>query len=67
MALSNPVLHKKKRGPAPTGKTPVTAIRLPAKLRERVNAWIAKQPDPQPSLSEAIRQLLEKALTRVKP
>jgi Arc/MetJ-type ribon-helix-helix transcriptional regulator len=62
MKLSNRVLHKKKRGPPATGKTPVASLRLPDQLRGRIDAWIAAQPDPQPSRSEAIRRLLEKAL-----
>jgi hypothetical protein len=29
----------------------------------RLDAWIAQQPDPKPSRPEAIRRLLEKALS----
>jgi metal-responsive CopG/Arc/MetJ family transcriptional regulator len=64
MSLSNPVLHKKKRGPAPTGKTPVTALRLPTALRKKLDDWIAAQPEPHPSRSQAIRHLLEMALAK---
>jgi Arc/MetJ-type ribon-helix-helix transcriptional regulator len=38
------------------------AIRLSAALRERIEGWVERQPDPKPSRSEAIRRLLEKAL-----
>ena len=62
MAMSNRVIHKKRRGPAPTGKTPATGVRIPEPLRGRLDAWIAEQPEPQPSRSEAIRRLLEIAL-----
>ena len=62
MVMSNRVLHKKRRGPAPTGKTPATGVRIPEPLRGRLDAWIAAQPEPQPSRSEAIRRLLERAL-----
>jgi Arc/MetJ-type ribon-helix-helix transcriptional regulator len=62
MSLSNPVIHKKKRGPPATGKTPLVALRLPETLGLRVDEWIATQPDPRPSRSEAIRRLLAQAL-----
>jgi Arc/MetJ-type ribon-helix-helix transcriptional regulator len=54
---------QKLRGRPKTGKTPVHALRIPDHLREQVDAWIAEQPDPQPSRSEAIRRLIEKALS----
>jgi len=38
------------------------AIRLPSELKSRVGAWATRRED-KPSLSEAIRRLLEKALT----
>ena len=50
---SIPVIRKK-RGPAPTGQTPVTSIRLPPDVLDGMAAWIAAQPDPQPSRSAAI-------------
>jgi metal-responsive CopG/Arc/MetJ family transcriptional regulator len=39
-------------------------FRSPAKLTARIDAWIAEQPEPQPSRSEAIRRLLEQALRK---
>ena len=62
MSLSNLVIHKKKRGPPATGKAPLVALRLPETLGLRVDEWIATQPDPRPSRSEAIRRLLAQAL-----
>jgi hypothetical protein len=44
-----------------TGQDPVTAIRLPAQMRESVDAWAAKQAD-EPGRSEAIRRLVELGL-----
>ena len=37
------------------------AVRLPSKLKSKIGAWANRQ-DDKPSLSGAIRQLLEKAL-----
>jgi Arc/MetJ-type ribon-helix-helix transcriptional regulator len=37
-------------------------FRMPAELEAKLTAWIARQPDPKPSRSEAIRRLLERAL-----
>jgi metal-responsive CopG/Arc/MetJ family transcriptional regulator len=60
MKRSIAVLRKKRGRPA-TGQDPVTAIRLPVKLRSRLDAW-CKQQEDQPSRSEAIRRILEQAL-----
>jgi hypothetical protein len=62
MRKSNKVLPKKTRGRPPTGRDPVTAIRLSAELRQTVDAWAAKQAD-EPGRSEAIRRLVELGLT----
>jgi hypothetical protein len=35
---------------------------MPPELEAKLLAWIAKQPEPRPSKSEAMRRLLEKAL-----
>jgi metal-responsive CopG/Arc/MetJ family transcriptional regulator len=64
MKQSIPVLRKKP-GPAPTGKTPVTSIRLAPELAARIDAWAQRQKDA-PSRSEAIRRLIEKALGRAR-
>jgi hypothetical protein len=64
MSLSNPVIHKKKRGPPATGKTPLVALRLPGALSFQIDEWIAAQPEPRPSRSEAIRRLLAEALAK---
>ena len=42
---------------------PTTVIRLPVSVLLAVDDWIAAQPEPRPSRPEAIRRLLEKALT----
>ncbi|MDR3486423.1 MAG: hypothetical protein P4M05_16130 [Bradyrhizobium sp.] len=47
-----------KRGRPPTGKTPTIALRAPDEFRSSVEKWAARQSD-QPSLSEAIRRLVE--------
>ncbi|NUJ81171.1 ribbon-helix-helix protein, CopG family [Methylocystis sp. FS] len=64
MKRSIPVIQRK-RGPAPTGKTPVASLRLPPELAERIDAWAAKQKDA-PSRSEAIRRLIQKALGKAR-
>ena len=52
---------RKKRGRPATGQDPVTAIRLPVKLRSRLDAWCKHQGDA-PSRSEAIRRILDRTL-----
>lgn len=52
---------KKRAGRPATGRDPVTAIRLPSTLREKVDEWARKQKD-HPSRSEAIRRLVESGL-----
>jgi hypothetical protein len=53
---------RKKRGRPATGQDPVTAIRLPLKLRSKLDEWCKRQED-LPSRSEAIRRIVEQALT----
>ena len=60
MAKSIAVIPKKRGRPA-TGRDPVTAVRLPSALKSKVGAWANNQND-KPSLSEAIRRLVEQAL-----
>jgi hypothetical protein len=54
-------MARKQRGRPATGQDPVMALRLSPKLKSKVRAWANRRED-KPSLSEAIRQLLEKAL-----
>jgi hypothetical protein len=54
-------MARKQRGRPATGQDPVTAVRLPPELKSKVGAWANRRKD-KPSLSKAIRQLLEKAL-----
>jgi metal-responsive CopG/Arc/MetJ family transcriptional regulator len=56
------VLPKRKRGRPATGRDPVSAIRLSPALKATIDNW-AKQQDDKPSRSEAIRRLIEIALT----
>jgi hypothetical protein len=53
----------RKRGRPATGRfsDPVSAIRLSADIKARIDAWAAKQPD-KPSRSETIRRLIELGL-----
>src|SRR5208282_3783514 len=51
----------KKRGRPATGRDPVLALRLPARLRADIASW-AKQQNDKPSRSEAIRRLIEVGL-----
>ena len=55
---------QKKRGRPATGVTPISNLRLAPELRAKIDAWIAAQPEPQPSRSEAIRRLLAQALDK---
>jgi hypothetical protein len=61
MAGASKNVVRKKRGRPATGQDPVTAIRLSPELRNKVDAWAAKQTD-KPSRSEAIRRLVELGL-----
>jgi Arc/MetJ-type ribon-helix-helix transcriptional regulator len=54
-------MARKQRGRPAPGQDPVMAVRLPPELKSNVGAWANRQKD-KPSLSEAIRRLLEKAL-----
>jgi Arc/MetJ-type ribon-helix-helix transcriptional regulator len=67
MNTSNHVIHGKKRGPPPTGKTPLVALRVPEALSAKLDAWISSQLEPRPSRSEAIRRILAEALSSPGP
>jgi hypothetical protein len=53
---------QKKRGRPPTGITPMVGVRLSSEVRQAVETWAKDQSD-QPSLSEAIRRLVELGLS----
>src|SRR5262245_35237283 len=55
---------QKKRGRPATGVTPMVGIRVTATLRKRVEEWAKAQSD-NPTLSEAMRRLVEQALASV--
>lgn len=61
MAKSISVLRKKRGRPA-TGVDPMLNFRSPRDLTTKIDAWIAAQPEPRPSRSEAIRRILAQAL-----
>jgi hypothetical protein len=61
MAESIHVIHKKRGRPA-TGHDPVLTVRLSPTARIAVENWAKQQPD-KPSRSEAIRRLIEIALS----
>jgi hypothetical protein len=52
----------KRRGRPPKGTDPIVGIRMSPELRTQIEAWAFRQKD-SPTLSAAIRQLVEKALT----
>ena len=55
-------IQKRGRGRPATGTDPVRTVRWSDELDAAISAWIAHQPEPKPSRSEAIRQLIEKGL-----
>ena len=65
MAKSIAVIRKKRGRPA-TGQDPITTVRLPGSLKSRMRNWAAHQVD-HPSISEAIRRLIEHGLTAAGP
>jgi len=54
--------RKKSRRGRPTVDSEEVRVRIERGLLDRINAWIAEQPEPRPKRSEAIRRLLEIAL-----
>jgi DNA-binding XRE family transcriptional regulator len=62
VAKKSIVVTHKKRGRPATGQDPILTLRLPATLRLAVESWTDQQND-KPSRSEAIRRLIEFALS----
>ena len=56
------VLAKKRRGPAPTGKGTQVVVRMQPPALAALDAWAARQ-DGELSRPEAVRRLVERALT----
>jgi metal-responsive CopG/Arc/MetJ family transcriptional regulator len=54
--------HKKSFRGRPKVDSEMIRSRLQRRLLDRLDAWIARQPEPKPSRPEAIRRLIEKAL-----
>jgi hypothetical protein len=48
----------------PTEPEPIDSARLREEVRKKVDAWIAAQPEPRPSRSEAIERLLAEELAK---
>src|SRR5215212_2921139 len=61
MAASTKAVRPKRRGRPPTGQDPVRFARMPDALWDQITEWAKRQHD-QPSWSEALRRLVEKAL-----
>jgi hypothetical protein len=61
MAKQQKSVHKKRGRPAGRSYGETIPMRLSPGLKDRVEAWAAKQPD-KPSRSEALRRLVELAL-----
>ena len=53
---------KSKRG-RPSVDSEAVNVRFERQTLTRIDAWVAAQPDPKPTRPEAVRRLLEKALT----
>jgi hypothetical protein len=53
-----------KRGRPAKGKDPMLNFRSPPALTASLDAWVAAQPEPRPSRSEAIRNFVAQALGR---
>lgn len=62
MAAQDTVITKKRRGPAPTGKGTLIGVRLQPDQLAKVDEWRERQ-DDTPTRPEAIRRLVEKALS----
>jgi hypothetical protein len=60
--VSTKKVVQKKRGRPATGRDPVSAIRLSPALKSAIASW-ANQQNDKPSRSEAIRRLIEFALS----
>ena len=61
--MTKPIkVEPKRRGRPPTGKDPLMGFRASPVMRASVVKWAENQPD-NPSLSEAIRRLVELGLT----
>jgi hypothetical protein len=54
-------VRQKKRGRPKTGITPMVSLRLSSEAQKAVEAWARRQPD-KPTMSEAIRRLVERGL-----
>ena len=58
-------VKQKRRGRPASGVTPMIGVRLSLSKRKAIEAWANAEPD-KPSLSEAVRRLLELGLESVR-
>jgi hypothetical protein len=63
--MKKAISAKQKIGRPPTGITPMMGFRADPVIRAEIVRWAEKQPD-MPSLSEAIRRLVELGLSNGK-
>jgi hypothetical protein len=60
-------VEKRPPGRPRTGRDPPVTVRLPIEVQAAIGAWIERQPEPKPTRSEAIRQLIERGLDADQP
>jgi hypothetical protein len=63
MAQELKITKKKMGRPPGRVKPPTKAVQIPLETIAALDDWIEAQPDPKPSRPEAIRGLIERALS----
>jgi hypothetical protein len=66
LSISDTKKSQRGRGRPPTGIGRNVGLRLYPEQEAKIEAWINKQPAPQPSVPEAIRRLVEVGLAAPK-
>jgi hypothetical protein len=59
--MRQPRSNVKKRAPRYVGSN-LFGVRIPPQQLAKLDAWIAPQPEPKPTVPAAIRDLMDKAL-----
>jgi hypothetical protein len=59
--MRQPKSEVKKRSPLYRGSRQIH-VRIPPEQFARLDAWIERQPEPKPTLPEALRRLADKAM-----
>lgn len=67
MSRQEKILEKKKLGRPAIGKGLQFNAMLRPEMAAAIDAWIARQPEPQPTRPEAIRRLVENGLASERP